>query len=86
MPCVTAAASDLQQLTRAVQADPTLRSPSTWPNKRCASATGASPRSMPDGPREQLASGRWDTTGELLEGAADVAKTASALRYFSAWR
>jgi hypothetical protein len=41
---------------------------------------------MPDGPREQLVSGRWDTTGELLEGARSIEKTAAALPYFAGFR
>ena len=41
---------------------------------------------MPDGPREQLLSGRWDTTAELLEAVSAIEKTASALPYLSAFR
>ena len=38
--------------------------------------------SLPGGAREQLITGRWDTTGELLAEPAKIAKTVSGLPYF----
>ena len=86
VPVLTASASDLQELTAAAQAEPTLEITVDLAKQEVRFGGKRIAARMPDGPREQLVSGRWDTTAELLEGAADVAKTASALPYFGAWR
>ena len=40
---------------------------------------------MPDGTRQQLIEGRWDTAAELLEGTDAIAAVARALPYFDGW-
>jgi 3-isopropylmalate/(R)-2-methylmalate dehydratase small subunit len=86
VPCMTASAEDVQQLIAAVQADPALEIAVDLQAQRVRFGGAQIAARMPDGPREQLLSGRWDTTGELLEDRAAIAATASALPYFAAWR
>ena len=39
----------------------------------------------PDGTRQQLIDGRWDTAAELLEDTAAIARVAAKLPYFGGW-
>jgi 3-isopropylmalate/(R)-2-methylmalate dehydratase small subunit len=86
IPCLTAAPADLQKLTAAVQADPALEVTVDLVAQQTRFGGSAITAGMPDGPREQLVSGRWDTTGELLEGARTIARTAGGLPYFGGFR
>jgi 3-isopropylmalate/(R)-2-methylmalate dehydratase small subunit len=56
------------------------------PARRITAGDASFPISMPDGARRQLVEGSWDSTGELLAARDDIARTASALPYFSGWR
>ena len=86
IPCLTAAADDLAKLSAAVQADPALEVTVDLIAQQVRFGTSSIAATMPDGPREQLVSGRWDTTGELLEGARSIEKTAAALPYLAGFR
>jgi 3-isopropylmalate/(R)-2-methylmalate dehydratase small subunit len=86
IPCLTASASDLQQLAHAVDGDATLEVSVDLQAQAVRFAGKSIPAHMPQGPREQLASGRWDTTFELLEAAPAIERTAAALPYFSGFR
>jgi 3-isopropylmalate/(R)-2-methylmalate dehydratase small subunit len=86
IPCLTAAADDLAKLSAAVQADPALEITVDLIAQQVRFGTSSIAATMPDGPREQLVSGRWDTTFELLEGVRAIEKTAGALPYFAAFR
>ena len=86
VPCLTASAEDVQKLMIAVQADPALEVTVDLRAQEVRFGTARIAARMPDGPREQLLSGRWDTTGELLEARTAIAKTAAALPYFASWR
>jgi 3-isopropylmalate/(R)-2-methylmalate dehydratase small subunit len=86
VPCLTAAADDLAKLSAAVQADPALEVTVDLIAQQVRFGTSSIAATMPDGPREQLVSGRWDTTGELLEGARAIEKTVAALPYFAGFR
>jgi len=41
---------------------------------------------IPDGPRQQLLEGRWDSTAELLTDPAAIAAASTRLPYFAGWR
>ena len=86
VPCLTASASDESGLTQAVNADPSLVVRVDLPAQQVQFSGRTIVARMPDGPREQLMSGRWDTTAELLEAVKDVARTASELPYFGGFR
>src|SRR5262245_10995087 len=66
VPCLTARAEDLEKLARAVEADPALELSVDLAKREVRAGSVTIPVQMPDGPREQLMSGRWDTTFELL--------------------
>jgi 3-isopropylmalate/(R)-2-methylmalate dehydratase small subunit len=86
VPCVTTSAQDLQKLMAAVQADSALEITVDLNKQEVRFGRERIAARMPDGPREQLLSGRWDSTAELLAGKAKVGETASALPYFDGWR
>jgi 3-isopropylmalate/(R)-2-methylmalate dehydratase small subunit len=86
IPCVTASTADVQALKRAVEPDPNLAVTVDLEKMQARTGTLSVPVSMPDGARKQLVSGRWDSSAELIEGKAQVAKTAAQLPYFGHWR
>jgi 3-isopropylmalate/(R)-2-methylmalate dehydratase small subunit len=86
VPCLTAAPRDVQKLIAAVDADPALELTVDLRAQEVRFGRERIAAHMPDAPREQLLSGRWDSAGELLEGKAQIATTAAALPYFAGWR
>lgn len=85
MPCVTASTEDAAALAAAVNADANLEVTVDLDAMRVRFGAREIPVHMPDGPRGQLRSGRWDTTGELLQARDAIARTAGALPYFAGW-
>lgn len=83
IPCVTASREDVTKL-KAAGAD--SNAVATVDLEALIATIGdvTVPVQMADGPRSQLTSGRWDSTAELLDGKAQVARVASTLPYF-AW-
>ena len=86
IPCVTASTADVQALKRAVEPDPSLEVTVDLAKMQARAGALSVPISMPDGARKQLVSGRWDSSAELIEGKAQVAKSAAQLPYFGHWR
>lgn len=84
IPCVTATQADVTRLMEAASADASVTVDLGALTASCGDVS--IPVTMPDGAREQLRSGRWDSTVELLAGAGEVAATAGALPYFQHWR
>ena len=82
IPCLTASAADLQLLRTAVQADSALEVSVDLPQQQVRFGQQQIAARMPAGPREQLASGRWDTTLELLSAGQAIESTGAALPYF----
>ena len=86
VPCLTAAPDDLAALSQAVSADASLVVDVDLAAQQVRFGGRTIVARMPDGPRQQLVSGQWDTTSELLANKAAIARTASALPYFGAFR
>jgi 3-isopropylmalate/(R)-2-methylmalate dehydratase small subunit len=82
VPCLTAAPDDLARLIAAVQADANLEVEVDVDKQEVRFGGQRIAATLPGGAREQLVTGRWDTTAELLAEPGKIAKTASALPYF----
>jgi len=81
IPCLTVSAADSAKVMEAVAADPTLVLEVDLGKQELRFGGDRVAANLPDGPREQLRSGRWDTTAELLEAKPQIERTASALPY-----
>ncbi|MDH5672935.1 MAG: 3-isopropylmalate dehydratase small subunit [Myxococcales bacterium] len=83
IPCVTAEPAAIRRLMAAVDADPELALTLDLEAGRVSfgAAGDGIDATMPEGPRGQLLSGRWDSTTELLEGAKQLAEVEAALPY-----
>ena len=83
IPCVTVDEPGIGRLMAEAQREPKLRFKLDLESMMVKAGNVSVQVSMPEGARGQLMAGRWDSTAELLEGRAQVAKTASQLPYFS---
>jgi 3-isopropylmalate/(R)-2-methylmalate dehydratase small subunit len=82
IPCLSCSAEDVQKLTQAVLADATLEVSVDLRSQEVLFGAARIAARLPEGSRQQLLSGRWDTTSELLEAAPAIERAASALPYF----
>lgn len=85
VPCLTADPAELAQLKRVVAADPTLEVSVDLDKLRASAGSVSIAVDIPAGARKQLLTGRWDSSTELLEGFAEVAKRGKELPYFGHW-
>ena len=85
VPCVTADPAAIAALMERAEREPSLPFTLDLPSNRISAGELAFPVAMPAGARQQLVEGRWDTTGELLEGRAEIATVAARLPYFGGW-
>ena len=83
MPCVTAAAADVQAIAERVEKNPEARVHVDLVALTCEVDGFRCAVSMPAKTREAFTSGAWDTTGMLLENFEQVQATAAALPYVS---
>mgnify|MGYP006229590531 FL=1 len=81
LPCVTATAADIQRLQAAVEADPEQEITVDVEARVVRFSQGEFEVSIPNGVREQLISGNWDSLGQLLDAEEDVAALAAGLPY-----
>lgn len=86
IPCVRASRADLEKLSAAVAADPTLPVTVDLDILQVIAGPLTCPIEMPDGPRTSLMTGNWDFLGQLLEGADAVKTTTGKLPYMSGFK
>jgi len=86
IPCPTAATADLQRIREACERDPALEVTVDLGSMTLRAGDAAVPLRLPEGTRQQLLAGSWDTTGELLAARDAIGRTAAALPYLSHWR
>lgn len=85
VPCVTADERTVATLMERAEREPTLAFTLDLPAGRITAGDLAFAVGMPDGARQQLVEGRWDTAAELLEDRAEIATVARRLPYFAGW-
>src|SRR5215831_7817181 len=68
IPCVTADARAIAALMERAEREPALPFTLDLVRRRVTAGDLAVDVAMPEGARQQLVEGRWDTTGELLDG------------------
>ena len=83
IPCITASTTDVRALQEAAAKAPDMPVTVDVATGKITLCDLTVQGEMPTGPRAQLTTGRWDSTTELLEGTAQLQKTASALPYFT---
>ena len=81
MPCVTAAAADVQAIMERIERNPDARLHVDLAAGTCEVDGFRCAVSLPPKVREAFTSGAWDTTGMLLERFEDVEATAARLPY-----
>ena len=86
VPCVTADEGTIARLMDLATAQPGLAFRLDLPARRLTAGDVTATVAMPEGARQQLVEGRWDTTAELLEARAAITATAARLPYFAHWR
>jgi 3-isopropylmalate/(R)-2-methylmalate dehydratase small subunit len=83
VPCLCASTADVNELIAAIKANPKLEVAVDVAKQQVRFGDRSISATIPEGPREQLVSGLWDTTGELLEAKAMIQSTAKKLPYFA---
>jgi 3-isopropylmalate/(R)-2-methylmalate dehydratase small subunit len=82
VPCPTVDDATIGALMSAVEKDPALDVSVDLETRTIVAGSETYSFSMPDGPRQQLMSGRWDTTTELLANRDAIQNAASRIPYF----
>jgi len=85
IPCVTASPADVEAMMALNEREPSREFRLDLRTLELSSGGESIPIGCPDGPRNQLLDGIWDSTGELLAAREDVLQTASRLPYFGGW-
>ena len=85
IPCLVASQADLEWLQREISRGP--QSPVTVDVEKQEVRFGdrVIKASVPDGPRNQLVNGTWDSTAVLLEAGDKIEATARKLPYVAGW-
>lgn len=83
IPCVTAARSDLEKLTAAIQNDPKLVVTVDLMANEVRYGSQSIRCCMPDSARQSLTTGQWDFLGQLLDNKNGITATAAKLPYLN---
>jgi len=83
VPCVTASPTDVAKLQAAIEADPSATVSVNLDTLQATCGDLTIAVTMPDGVRQSFRDGLWDSCGQLVDRAASVQETASALPYLS---
>ena len=83
MPCVTAARADIEQMTAAVEKDPSTEITIDLVKLEARFAGQTVKIEQRESARDALVNGRWDAIGELLDSVPSVKETAKKLPYLA---
>ena len=86
IPCLTVSEADVQRLQGACEAAPETEFTVDIEAKTISWPDGSVAAEIAEGPRQVFLEGKWDTTLELIEAAAEVEATAAKLPYFGGWQ
>jgi 3-isopropylmalate/(R)-2-methylmalate dehydratase small subunit len=81
IPCMVASPADVQWLQKAIEKSPRDMVTVDVANQQVTFDDRTIRASMPDGPRNQLVQGTWDSTAVLLDAGAKIEETAKKLPY-----
>jgi 3-isopropylmalate/(R)-2-methylmalate dehydratase small subunit len=85
LPCATVTPEQSEQLTAAIEADPSVTCRVDLPAKTISVGKMSVPLGMPESVRSSLMSGNWDATGLLVEHYEAVERIAASLPYVAGW-
>lgn len=85
VPCPVVSETDINQLMRAVELEPTSKVSVDLENMKASVGDLSVPLSMPEGARQQFLDGRWDSTTELLEGKEQVLERLAQIPYINGY-
>jgi 3-isopropylmalate/(R)-2-methylmalate dehydratase small subunit len=85
IPCLTASQADLEWLQKAIERAPQQPVTVDVEKREVRVADRVIKAAIPDGPRNQLVGGTWDSTAVLLEAGAGIEATAGKLPYVKGW-
>ena len=85
MPCVSAAAADIERLQTLIEQQPAIELVVDLGAMHVRSGDWPMNIALPDAARESFLEGTWDATGLLLDRYADVERTAKRLPYVAGW-
>jgi 3-isopropylmalate/(R)-2-methylmalate dehydratase small subunit len=83
IPCVNATREDIALIASAIAADPTLEIVVDVAQLEVRFGSDKIKVTQRDSARDALVNGRWDAIGELLDGRAEVHRTAAHLPYMA---
>jgi 3-isopropylmalate/(R)-2-methylmalate dehydratase small subunit len=81
--CCQVTHAGVDGLMRAVEADPALVVAVNLEDRSVTAGDASYPLEIPEGVRQQLMTGRWDSTAELLGAADEIRARAAGLGYFT---
>ena len=83
IPCLTISQTDLESLQKAIERNPKETVSVDVEKQEVRFGDKAIKARIPDGPRNQLVQGTWDSTAVLLEAGGAIEATAKKLPYVS---
>lgn len=83
VPCLTADTQSVKQLQDTIAANPQLELTVDLEAMQVRAGDLAVSVTLPDGPRNMLTTGTWDTCGQLVTQAEEIRATAAKLPYVS---
>ena len=85
IPCLVASMADIEWLQKAIGREPQKAVTVDVERQELRFGDRIIKATMPDGPRNQLVSGTWDSTAVLLEAGAAIEATAKKLPYVTGY-